>query len=149
MTELPDWASSELERTWPTLSDEDRCAIIDNRDADLLRRAASQMRGSELDRSLVGGDFTIDGLQDDGYQWHAVAFGTPWNGWATPVVTAETLQNMLDDLAELDDVVIGEIQADDGFLIYGEDPEDNYVIRAGIDDLYHLYKLGWTFLVCR
>lgn len=146
MTDLPDWASDELVRNWPTLSDEDRYAIIANRDSDLLRSAAVQMRGTELDRSERSGDFTLDGLQDEEYHWHAVTFGDPWNGWATPIVTAETLQNMLDDLAELDGAAIGKIQADGRLLVYGEEPGDNYVITPNGRGEYALHVLGWCFL---
>lgn len=146
MTDLPDWASDELRRNWPALSDDDQRTIIADRDADLLRRAESQMRGSELDRSDRGGNFTIDGLQDDGYQWHAAAFGEPWNGWSTPIVTAATLQNMIDDLAQIDGQPFGEIQSDGELIVYGEEPEDNYTVTPNSKAEYALFPLGWCFL---
>lgn len=145
MTELPDWASDELTRNWQTLSDDDRRAIIADRDADLLRRAASQMRGSELDRSASGGDFTLDGLQGD-CRWHAVAFGEPWNGWSTPIVTRQTLQNMIDDLARIDGEPFGEIRPYGDLFVYGEESEANHTITPNDRGEYALWELGWTFL---
>lgn len=115
-------------------------------EAELLRAAAIQMRGTDLDRSDGGGDFTLDGLQDD-HSWHAVAFGMPWNGWATPIVTTATLQNMLEDLAKLDGQPFGEIRPDGGLVVYGEQPEDNYVITPNECSEYSLHSLGWCFLV--
>lgn len=147
-TPVPDWASGELRRHWPTLSESDRCAIIADRDADLLRRAAAQLRGTALDRSDTSGDFTIDGLQGDGYRWHAIAFGEPWNGWATPIVNRATLQNLITDLAEIDGQTFGEIQANDELVVYGEEAEDNYLITPNKRGEYALFSLGWCFLVC-
>lgn len=138
----PDWASDELRRNWTGLSEQDQRAIIDDRDNSLLRSAASQLRGTELDRTEVGGDFTLDGLQDD-HRWHAVAFGTPWSGWATPIVTAQTLQNMIDDLAELDGAPFGEIQPDGLLVVHGE---DSYTVTPNERGEYALHGLGWTFL---
>lgn len=117
----------------------------DDHEAELLRSAAVQMRGTELDRSDVGGDFTLDGLQDD-HRWHAVAFGAPWNGWATPVVTQQTLQNIIDDLAELDGKPFGEIRPDGDLLVFGEEPEDNYTVTPNERGEYALHVLGWCFL---
>src|SRR5699024_8800782 len=146
MTDLPDWASDELARSWPALSDVDRRAIIDRRDADLLQSAAAQLRGSELDRSASSGDFTIDGLQDEGYQWYAVGFGHPWNGWATPIVNRGSLQCLINDLAELDGKPFGEIQPDGTLVVFGEEPEDNYEITPNKYGEYALFRLGWCFL---
>lgn len=145
MTNVPDWAGDELRRNWPTLSEHDRLAIIGDREISLLRTAAVQMRGTELDRTEYGGDFTLDGLQDD-YSWHAVAFGAPWNGWAAPIITVETLQNLIDDLAELDGQPFGEIQAGGALLVYGEGPEDYYVLSPNDRGEYALHSLGWCFL---
>lgn len=113
-------------------------------EAELLRAAAVQMRGTELDRSDHGGDFTIDGLE--GYSWHAEAFGARWNGWATPIVTRQTLQNMIDDLAEIDGKPFAEIQPGNELLVYGEEPADSYAVAPNGAGEYALHILGWTFL---
>lgn len=117
----------------------------DDHHAELLRAAAIQMRGTDLDRSDGGGDFTLDGLQDD-HRWHAVAFGIPWNGWATPIITAATLRNMIEDLAKLDGQPFGEIRPNGDLVVYGEEPEDNYVITPNERSEYALHSLGWCFL---
>lgn len=116
----------------------------DDHEAELLRRAAVEMRGTELDRSSRGGDFTLDGLED--YSWHAVSFGARWNGWATPIVTRETLQNIIDDLAQIDGKPFGEIETDCSLLVYGKEPEDNYTVAPNERGEYALHVLGWTFL---
>lgn len=116
----------------------------DNQEDRLLRAAAVQMRGTELDRSERGGDFTLDGLE--GCSWHAVAFGARWNGWATPIVSAGTLQNLIDDLAEIDGAPFGEIRPDATLLVYGEEPKDNYEITPTERGEYALHVLGWCFL---
>lgn len=119
---------------------------MNDHEAELLRSAAAQMRGTELDRSDQGGDFTIDGLEE--YSWHAVSFGARWNGWATPIVTAATLQNLIGDLAEIDGKAFGEIQSDGRLLVLGEEPEDNHEIAPNERGQYHLHVLGWCFLQC-
>lgn len=120
----------------------------DHDEIEVLRSAAAQMRGTELDRSAPGGDFTIDGLQADGYQWYAVGFGHPWNGWATPIVNAGSLQCLINDLSEIDGRPFGEIQPDGRLLVYGEEAEDNYQIAPNDYGAYHLHVLGWCFLQC-
>lgn len=85
---VPDWASDALRRTWPTLSEDDRRALIDDRENQLLRQAATALRRTESSQDFgarPAGDFGIDG--HDGLSWHAERFEEPWNGWATPVVT--------------------------------------------------------------
>ncbi|GAA2375855.1 hypothetical protein [Gordonia cholesterolivorans] len=147
MTDVPDWASDALRRTWPTLTEDDRQALIADRENSLLRTAAVQLRGTDLDRSEHGGDFTLDGLYERGIRWHAEAFGEPWNGWATPIVTAATAKNMFADLLELGeaDGPLGAI-TDDGLLVYGEDEDDNFVIAPNDRGEFALWELGWTFL---
>lgn len=149
MVDLPGWASDALRRNWPTLTDDDRRALIADRENNLLRTAAVQMRGTDLDRSEHGGDFTLDGLYERGIRWHAEAFGAPWNGWATPIVTAATARNMLDDLVELGAASgrLGEV-TDEGLVVYGEDESDNFTIAANDRGEFALWELGWTFLKC-
>lgn len=118
----------------------------DDHEAEVLRAAAAQLRGTELDRSAPGGDFTIDGLQDDGYRWYAVGFGHPWNGWATPIVNRGSLQNLINDLAEIDGKPFGEIQPNGDLRVFGEEPEDNYTVSPTEFGEYHLHALGWCFL---
>lgn len=117
----------------------------DDHEIELLRAAAIQMRGTDLDHSGGGGDFTLDGLQDD-HSWHAVAFGLLWNGWATPIVTTATLRNMLEDLSKLDGQPFGEIRPNGELVVYGEQSEDNYVITPNERSEYALHALGWCFL---
>lgn len=116
----------------------------DDYESEVLRSAAAQMRGTDLDRSDAGGNFTLDGLED--YSWHAAAFGARWNGWATPIVTRQTLQNLIDDLAQLDGHPFGEIRSNGDLLVYGEEPQDNFTVSPTEFGEYHLHVLGWCFL---
>ena len=143
---VPDWASDALRRTWPTLSEDDRRALIDDRENQLLRHAAVALRRTESSQDFgarPAGDFGIDG--HDGLSWHAERFEEPWNGWATPVVTRGTLENLVEDLAT-DDNLVGRIEDDGALTVYAEDPEENDVVRPDGDGLYHLYELGWCFV---
>lgn len=146
-TPVPEWASDALRRSWPTLTEDDRQALIVDREASLLRTAAVQMRGTDLDRSEHGGEFTLDGLYERGIRWHAEAFGEPWNGWATPIVTAATATSLFADLLDLGETerLVGEVTAD-GLLIHGEDEDDDFVIAPNARGEFALWELGWTFL---
>lgn len=144
---VPDWASDALRRTWPTLSDEDRRALIDGRERQLLRQSATALRRTESSQEFgarPAGDFGIDG--HDGLSWHAERFEEPWNGWATPVVTRRTLGNLVEDLAALGDAP-AKVSADGAFTVFGDEAGDgDFEIRSGGDGLYHLYELGWRFV---
>ena len=145
---VPDWASDVLRRTWPTLSADDQRALLADHDNAVLRDLASQLRHTESADSLgatPAGDFTLDGSYHAGLRWHAERFEEPWNGWSTPVVTRQTLQNLIDDLAA-DDNLVGRIEDDGAFTVFAEDPDENYAVRPDDDGLYHLVELGWTFI---
>ena len=147
---VPDWASDVLRRAWPTLSSDDQRALVDDRDNAVLRDLAVQMRRTASADDLgatPAGDFTLDGLAHAGMRWHAERFEEPWNGWATPVVTGQTLRNLIDDLAA-DDNLVGRIEDNGSFTVFAEDPGDNYDVHPDADGLYHLYELGWTFVRC-
>ncbi|MEJ9078400.1 hypothetical protein WKY82_08260 [Gordonia malaquae] len=144
---VPEWASDALRRIWPTLSEEDRRALIEDRESQLLRQAATALRRTESSQDFgarPAGDFGIDG--HDGLSWHAERFEEPWNGWAAPVVTRRTLENLVEDLAALGDAP-GRIVADGAFTVFGDEADDgDFEIRPGGDGLYHLYELGWCFV---
>src|SRR5699024_10310936 len=112
----------------------------------LLRDAQAQLRGTALDRTAGSGEFILDATPPVDRYWHAVAFGTPWNGWATPIVVREALQEMVDDLAECWGYPVGEIDPDGVLTVFAEDPGDTFTVRPGDDGLYHLYQLSRTFL---
>ncbi len=142
----PDWASDVLRRMWPTLTDADRDALIGDHDNAVLRETAAQLRRTDSADSLgarPGGMFTLDSSPH--LKWHAERFEEPWNGWATPVVTRETLANLFADLTDGDDSP-GTVQEDGRALVYMPDYEDgDYFIEPDGDGLYHLAELGWTF----
>ena len=145
---VPAWASDVLRRTWPKLTRDDQRALIDDHENAVLRGTAIRLRHTGSADSLgaePAGDFTLDGLAHTSRRWHAERFEHPWNGWATPVVTRETLQNLIEDLADDGDAV-GRIGSDGAFTVFAEDPDDNCVVRPAPDGLYHLVELGWTFL---
>ncbi|EGD57142.1 hypothetical protein SCNU_02170 [Gordonia neofelifaecis NRRL B-59395] len=147
---MPDWASDVLRRAWPTLSADDQRALVDDHDNAVLRDLAVQMRRTDSADSLSAtpaGDFTLDGWYHAGLRWHAERFEEPWNGWATPVVTVQTLRNLIGDLAA-DGAPVGRIQDNGVFTVFAEDLDDNYDVHPDADGLYHLYELGWTFLRC-
>ena len=143
----PDWASDTLRRTWPTLSEDEKHALIEDRENQLLRQAAAALRRTESSQDFgarPAGDFGIDG--HDGLSWHAERFEEPWNGWATPVVTRRTLENLVEDLTELGDAP-GMVSASGDFTVFRDEADDgDFEIRPGGDGLYHLYELGWCFV---
>ncbi len=146
MVDLPDWANESLRRAWPTLTDDDRRALIADRENSLLRDAQAQLRGTALDRTAGSGEFVLDATPPVDRRWRAVAFGTPWNGWATPIVTRETLQETLDDLAVAWGYPVGRIDPDGTLTVFADEPDDTITVRPDDGGLYHLYHLGWTFL---
>lgn len=90
--------------------------------------------------------FTIDGWSN---RYDAVSYGEPWNGWATPVVTRETLQQVV--AGEDPDGEWMTLTFDDNgvaTLITGDDIEsdiDPAELRPDADGNYDLFELGWTF----
>ncbi len=143
---VPDWASDSLHAAWPTLTDDDRAALIADRDNAILRETAAELRRTDSEHSLAarpGGMLTVDGAND--LRWRAERFEEPWNGWATPVVTRETLRNLFADLTDGDHSP-GTVRPDGQALIHMPDYDDgDYLIEPDDAGLYHLYELGWCF----
>ena len=90
--------------------------------------------------------FTLDGSDR---QWRAVRFGNPWNGFLTPVVARETLENILDSLEDgrrwEGDVAVVWPTID---MVPGEEPDPKTEDRVVPDSEgnYDLGVLGWTFV---
>jgi len=76
--------------------------------------------------------------------WNAVSFGKPWNGWATPVVTLETFEDIVAWAADTMTVNFhtnGTAMIEEPFgkeTIYFE-------ITPDANGNYDLSQLGWTF----
>lgn len=90
--------------------------------------------------------FACDMWQAD---YEAIAYGRPWNGWATPIVTRETLATMFateDPSGKWMSVAFNE--AGVAHIIEGDDVEsDRYEYDLAPDERggYDLGVLGWTF----
>lgn len=89
--------------------------------------------------------FTIEPLEET-HSWPAERFGEPWNGFATPVVTRETLADLLQSLGEgyrwEEDTAVVWSTID---LAPGEEPEEEDRLTPDFDGLYDLGELGWVF----
>ena len=98
-----------------------------------------------MDTSL----FTVDGQE---YAWKAVRFGEPWNGWLTPVIKRETLENLLSFLGDgyrwKDDVALVWPTIDLGRAEV-HDPETEDRLQPDGDGTYDLGELGWAFTPAR
>ena len=87
--------------------------------------------------------FVLDSCPEVPYP--AARFGTPWNGWATPVVTASTLATLL--LRVISD-------PDGSYRAFAIDPPGRCglldsegridIMTPDVDGLYDLGGLGWT-----
>lgn len=93
--------------------------------------------------------FTLDGLEEE-WTWQAIRFGVPWNGWATPVVSEETLRDLLGRVADGGhrwdgDVAVVWPTID---LLPGEqhDPESEDRVLPDEEGRYDLRVLGWVFV---
>lgn len=78
--------------------------------------------------------------------WPAVRYGAPWNGFATPVVHRETLEDLLQTVGDghrwEGDVVVLWPTID---LQPGEEPDEVDRLDPTSDGLYDLGELGWVF----
>lgn len=74
-----------------------------------------------------------------GVAWPAFGYGTPWNGWATPVVTRDTLGDLL--------VATEESHVWDGDAATVAD--DRSALKPDATGHYDLSFLGWTFVQVR
>lgn len=88
--------------------------------------------------------FTLDALSATDQSWQAREYGTPWNGWLTPVVDRETLEQVLAAASERH-TWDGEAVRLLGWM--NEPEEDHGVLIPRSDALYDLGELGWTFVV--
>lgn len=90
--------------------------------------------------------FTLDALPD--HSWPAVAFGDPWNGWATPVVTREVLADVLLTSGEphrwKDEIAM--LGTPSGDMRPGVEPEFFDPVRPREDGLFDLGQMGWVFV---
>lgn len=143
---VPDWAGEVLRRLWPTLTPDDRASLLADRDAAVLRTISAQLRTSDSVKSLgarPGGMFALDA--DPAMRWRAERFEEPWNGWATPVVTRETMENLFSDLEPRGKP--GTVGHDGTITVYrGPDDDGEYEIRPDDVGMYHLAELGWMFI---
>lgn len=73
-----------------------------------------------------------------GVRFQAVEYGGRWNGWATPVVTRETLAKVI-ELSEEPHHWDGDA------LVLERDEEDDERYVPRFDGLYDAGELGWTF----
>lgn len=95
--------------------------------------ADGQWQFCDPERDLVPA-FEFDALPD--HPFLAVEYGEPWNGWATPVVTRETLADILTALE------LGHRWEGTTAVVDVEDYEDRLEPRE--DGLYDLRQAGWT-----
>lgn len=77
--------------------------------------------------------FAVDGL--DGHLFHAVRYGEPWNGWATPVVDQATCRALLS--------AVGALHQWQGAVV---SLGDGTVTRPDCQGCYDLGEWGWTFI---
>lgn len=77
--------------------------------------------------------------------WAALGFGTPWNGWATPIVSREVMEKFMDHVKNdpelTEDLLDGTIgwEGDDAII-------DGARISPMEDGSYAFGFLGWTFI---
>lgn len=88
--------------------------------------------------------FTIDGNANT---YEALAYGPRWNGWVTPVVTRDTLEQIARD-ADPDGVYLSITFDVDGVATYVDLTNEDYddiAIVPDDDGHYDLSVMGWTF----
>lgn len=87
--------------------------------------------------------FTLDGELEK--TWTALRFGTPWNGWLTPVVDRDTLTAVF-DFGDLDE---GEyalrFEGDTAVVKYPHEPDAPITLIPN-NNGYNLFQLGWCFV---
>lgn len=96
--------------------------------------------------------FTLDMLRDEIGTFPAVRYGNPWNGWATPVVTAETMAALADALNVLATIYpldeVDQFRRDgDAWVVWREGEDYVTRIEPDADGNYDLSALGYTFEV--
>jgi hypothetical protein len=94
--------------------------------------------------------FAIDGNAQDEAVFEAVRIARRWNGWAVPVVTADTLTAILEDLKARESVNAPQYRSSWSFVPGGSlailmpDDEESTVIVPDVAGLYTL-DMGWTW----
>ncbi|QFG10451.1 hypothetical protein KIV65_gp16 [Mycobacterium phage Anthony] len=89
--------------------------------------------------------FSLDGGKTN---YDAVSYGRPWNGWATPVVTRETLERLAATEGNNGQYVSLSFDGDTATLIELADEwrnECRFVLFPDESGYYDLSYLGWTF----
>lgn len=91
------------------------------------------------------------GLDGGRHRYPAQGFDSPWNGWATPIVTRHTLQSLV--AAEDPDgqrLTLSFRGATATLTIHDHDTDQDATVLAPDDHgHYHLVALGWTFYESR
>ncbi|WP_144825479.1 hypothetical protein [Micrococcus luteus] len=125
--------ASSLRRDGEVVLEVRRLATRDGRPEAEVLFADGHWLLCDPEQDLVPG-FSFDAFPD--HSFLAVEYGEPWNGWDTPVVTRETLADVLTAL-ELQHRWEGDVA-----VLVVEDYEDPIGPRA--DGLYDLLQAGWT-----
>ncbi|MGP7963660.1 hypothetical protein ACTVBU_10855 [Sanguibacter sp. A246] len=86
----------------------------------------------------VAGLFSVD-VDDPLAIFEAEGFGAPWNGWATPVVTRETLAEFI---GRLEGHTL-EWTVDVARITYDEDVDGPFDIHPDANGLYPMAEGGW------
>jgi hypothetical protein len=93
--------------------------------------------------------FTLDAWAFDAMTFDAVRFDRPWNGWVAPVVTFDTLSDLMAawNAATVADG-LGESVTFDGrrSVHVTDDAGETVGLYPDSDGLWHLRDLGWTFV---
>lgn len=125
--------ASSTQRDGQAVLEVRRLATGDDRPEAEILFTDGQWQLCDPERDLVPA-FEFDAFP--GHPFLAVEYGEPWNGWAVPVVTRETLTDVLTAL-ELAHRWEGATA-----VLAVEDYEDRIEARA--DGLYDLAQAGWT-----
>lgn len=125
--------ASSIQRDGQAVLEVRRLATHDRRPEAEVLFTDGQWQLCDPERDLVPG-FTFDAFPD--HPFLAVEYGADWNGWDTPVVTRETLADVLValELAHRWDGPVAVVEV--------EDYEDRLEPRQ--DGLYDLAQAGWT-----
>jgi len=85
---------------------------------------------------------------DPDTEYDAVSFGPRWNGWATPVVTKETLVKMGERYAAEGGNAEGlwELTWDGDTAVWSFEPEDSWRMEPNQDGNYDLGQMGFCYV---
>ena len=102
------------------------------------------MSAEEQTPRKVAGMFAFSHDANPEVIWECFGFDEPWNGWAAPIVDAETLVDVLEDANRWYHVEGGVF-----YTAAGAEPGDEeevVVLEPDNQAHYHLRDLGWTFM---